>query len=146
LHWPEIDSLEAKFGHMTRGSALPSPAVGTPFSMTTQNSYFGNHEKKGLRRNLSTKGSTRKKTSARSAIIKPQGWLSRSYLSGLILPGEGLNHFLIATLLENDDHAVQVLGEDANLYGGFVYMSKSYWATACIVGRVLAAGKGASEW
>jgi hypothetical protein len=48
-------------------------------------------------------------------------------------------------LLENDGAAVSKLGEEVNLYGGFVYGGKSFWSTACIVGRVLAAGKGASE-
>ncbi len=78
-------------------------------------------------------------------MIQPSGWLSRSYLTGLILPGEGLSHFLISTLLENDEVAVARLGDEANLYGGFLYSSKSYWSTSCIIGRVLAAGKGASE-
>ena len=78
-------------------------------------------------------------------MVQPSGWLSRSYLTGLVLPGEGLSHFLISTLLENDESAVARLGEEANLYGGFTYASQSYWSTACIVGRVLAAGKGASE-
>jgi len=75
----------------------------------------------------------------------PSGWLSKSYLTGLILPGEGLSHFLISTLLENDEAAIGQLGEQANLYGGFVYSRKSFWSTACIIGRVLAAGKGSSE-
>jgi hypothetical protein len=33
----------------------------------------------------------------------------------------------------------------ANLCGGFVYSGKSFWSTASVVGRVLAAGKGAVE-
>jgi hypothetical protein len=78
-------------------------------------------------------------------MFQPSGWLSKSYLTGLILPGEGLSHFLMSTLLENDEIAVARLGEDANLYGGFVLADKSFWSTACIIGRVLAAGKGASE-
>jgi hypothetical protein len=80
-----------------------------------------------------------------SAIIHPAGWLSNSYISGLILPGEGLSHFLISTLLENDDEAIARLGVEANLYGGFMFRYKSFWSTACIIGKVLAAGKGASE-
>src|SRR3569833_2610538 len=37
------------------------------------------------------------------------------------------------------------LGPMANLCGGFVYCGKSFWSTSCIVGRVLAVGKGSSE-
>ena len=80
-----------------------------------------------------------------SAAFHPHGWLSNSYVSGLILPGEGLSHFLISTLLENDDTAVLKLGQEANLYGGFAYGNRSFWSTACIVGRILAAGKGSSD-
>jgi len=80
-----------------------------------------------------------------SAIIRTSGWLSNSYISGLVLPGEGLSHLLISTLLENDDTAVSRLGVEVNLYGGFIYGGKSFWSSSCIVGRVLAAGKGASE-
>jgi hypothetical protein len=51
----------------------------------------------------------------------------------------------MATLLENDPEALSRLGTTANLCGGFVYAGKSFWSTACIVGRVLAAGNGAVE-
>ena len=77
--------------------------------------------------------------------MAPEGWLSNTYLSGLILPGEGLSHFLISTLLENDQAAILSLGRDACLYGGFKYSNRSFWSKDCIVGRVLAAGKGATE-
>jgi hypothetical protein len=77
--------------------------------------------------------------------LHPSGWLSKSYVSGLMLPGEGLSHFLMATLLENDPEALSRLGPMANLCGGFVYSGKSFWSTASVVGRVLAAGKGAVE-
>ncbi len=62
-----------------------------------------------------------------------------------MFPGEGLYHFLMSTLLENDHNAMAKLGPMANLCGGFVYYKKSFWSTACIVGRVLAAGKGSAE-
>jgi hypothetical protein len=66
------------------------------------------------------------------------GWLTRSYLTGLILPGEAICHLLISTILENDADSLVVLGENANLYGGFVYKGRSFWSKSCIVGRVLA--------
>lgn len=65
------------------------------------------------------------------------GWISRSLLSGFVIPGEPICHLLIGTLLENDADAIQQLGPTANLYGGFVYKERSWWSKACIVGRVL---------
>lgn len=141
LHWPQVEPLVSKFSQIQPAldGTASTPSVGTPFSMNTQHSsYFGKSDKPVVKRGLSKQG-------AKTAVLRPEGWLSKTYLSGLILPGEGINHFLIATLLENDENAVARLGEDANLYGGFVYMNKTFWSTACIVGRVLAAGKGASE-
>lgn len=73
------------------------------------------------------------------------GWLSRTFLTGLVLPGEAISHFLISTLLENDKAAVTALGESANLYGGFIYAGRSWWSKSCVVGRVLAALDGAKE-
>jgi hypothetical protein len=66
------------------------------------------------------------------------GWLTRSYLTGLIMPGEAICHLLISSILENDAESIIVLGENANLYGGFVYKNRSFWSKCCVVGRVLA--------
>ncbi|WEW61387.1 hypothetical protein PRK78_006877 [Emydomyces testavorans] len=65
------------------------------------------------------------------------GWASRSWLSGFVIPGEPTNDLLMATLLENDPQALKTLGPIANLYGGFIYESRSWWSKLCIVGRVL---------
>lgn len=143
LHWPEPDNVVERLSRsasMFSESAVTTPALGTPFSMTSnRSSYFDELSRPTHKRHLS------RTQQRRSIIMQSAGWLSRSYLTGLILPGESLNHFLISTLLENDVAAVAQLGDEANLYGGFIYSSKSYWSTACIVGRVLAAGKGVSE-
>lgn len=125
LGWPDLENLSAQSITISnQGTPL-----GTPMSASTQHtSYFSNQPRRpGVRRGLSLQKNV-------SALIEPQGWLSNSYLSGLILPGEGLSHFLISTLLENDSAAVSRLGEQANLYGGFIYSGKSFWSTACIVG------------
>lgn len=142
IGWPDIDDLTSKISandiKISDVSVQSTPA-GTPLSFSTQqsSSYFSNSRLR-FRRGLSSHKNV-------SAIMHPDGWLSNSFLSGLILPGEGLSHFLISTLLENDPAAVERLGEQANLYGGFVYRQKSFWSTSCIVGRILAAGKGAAE-
>ncbi|KAF2257540.1 hypothetical protein CC78DRAFT_622540 [Lojkania enalia] len=73
------------------------------------------------------------------------GWLSRSFLTGLILPGEMISHFLISTLLENDRLAISTLGDSANLYGGFVYAGKSWWSKNSIIGRVFACIESSTE-
>lgn len=83
-----------------------------------------------------------------SALVKTMGsggWMSRTYFSGLILPGEGLPHFLISTLLENDVGAVDSLGYNANLYSGFRYEGSTWWSSYCIVGKVLAGYGGSRE-
>ncbi|KAJ5143382.1 uncharacterized protein N7515_002169 [Penicillium bovifimosum] len=71
------------------------------------------------------------------------GWISRSWLSGFVIPGEAISHLLMATILENDADALNQLGSIANLYGGFVYCGRSWWSKACVVGRVLSSSTGA---
>jgi hypothetical protein len=141
LGWPDLESLKAKVSAnaIAISDSIQSTPSGTPLTVATgrSSSYFSAGRPK-IKRGLSSYKNV-------SAIIHPAGWLSNSYISGFILPGEGLSHFLISTLLENDDAAVARLGVEANLYGGFIYNDKSFWSTACIIGRVLAAGKGASE-
>ncbi|KAL2827716.1 hypothetical protein BDW59DRAFT_54368 [Aspergillus cavernicola] len=65
------------------------------------------------------------------------GWITRTWLAGLVLPGESISNILMATILENDVDAMMMLGPAANLYGGFSYHGRSWWSQECIVGRVL---------
>lgn len=73
------------------------------------------------------------------------GWITRSWLSGFVMPGEMINHLLIATMLENDQDAMTQLGPVANLYGGMSYSGRSWWSKECVVGRVLASLEGTKE-
>jgi hypothetical protein len=73
------------------------------------------------------------------------GWLTRSYLTGLIMPGEAICHLLMSALLENDAESIAALGENANLYGGFVYKGRSFWSKTCVVGRVIACAEGSND-
>lgn len=73
------------------------------------------------------------------------GWITRSWLSGFVMPGEMINHLLMATLLENDPEAMAQLGPVVNLYGGLSYSGRSWWSKECIVGRVLASLEGTKE-
>ncbi|EFQ97105.1 hypothetical protein MGYG_00148 [Nannizzia gypsea CBS 118893] len=72
------------------------------------------------------------------------GWISRSWLSGFILPGEAVNDMLISTLLENDTHALRILGPVANLYGGFIYKGRSWWSKNCVVSRIVSCLEGST--
>ncbi|KAI0998400.1 hypothetical protein K3495_g9795 [Podosphaera aphanis] len=72
-------------------------------------------------------------------------WQTISYINGLMLPGGSLSCLIISALLENDTDASSKLVNQINSQGGFIYLGKSFWRSSCIVGRVLAATKGASE-
>lgn len=125
----------------------------TPRSVTHQlDDYFGRVQKPTVQRNNSR--SLRMPLSStllslvdtsRPAVVNIGGWLSRSFLTGLILPGEAICHFLMSTILENDQSAIAALGDSADLYGGFVYNNKSWWSKSSIIGRVLACTEGAQE-
>lgn len=78
------------------------------------------------------------------------GWLSHSWLSGLILPGNSICDILMSTLLENDTDPNTLAKLDCHgthpLRGsGFVLNGSSWWSKSCIVGRVLAPMHGAKE-
>ncbi len=144
LRWPGADSYSSKISDNCRsvveGTPLSTPqTTPAPRAEAHHSSYFGAQKADNQ---LSRTVSRRRRI---SAALSHSGWLSKSYVSGLMLPGEGLCHFLMAALLENDPEALARLGPMASLGGGFVYGGKSFWSTTCIVGRVLAAGKGAVE-
>lgn len=144
LRWPDFDYAKRIADNcrgVTDGTPLATP-LATPGSRHSHSSsYFAGAASKAEVHSKRVVSRRRKI----SAALHPSGWLSKSYVSGLMLPGEGLCHFLMATLLENDEDAMAKLGPMANLCGGFVYSGKSFWSTSCIVGRVLAAGKGSAE-
>lgn len=146
LRWPDIDIYASKISEncraVTEGTQLNTP-LASPLSRADshRSSYFTSHD---LHRPAAPKREPSRRRTI-SAALHSAGWLSKSYVSGLMLPGDGICHFLMATLLENDPEAMARLGTMANLCGGFVYSGKSFWSTSCIVGRVLAAGKGSAE-
>ncbi|KAL2269502.1 hypothetical protein VTJ83DRAFT_1686 [Remersonia thermophila] len=145
LRWPEADSYVAKISENCR-----SVAEGTPLMMPLAHPSSRAHSRPSSHHSpLPSPGSRPQHAPCRrtkfSTVLQPSGWLTKSYVSGLMLPGEGLCYVLMAALLENNPEALSRLGPKATLSGGFVYSGKSFWSTACIVGRVLAAGKGAVE-
>lgn len=140
LRWPDIEAYLTHISINAPTMAQATP-INTPLATpdTRRSSYFGGDRRPTEIRRMPSR---RKKV---EAALHPSGWLSKSYVSGLVLPGESLSHFLMSTLLENDQDAIVRLGPMANLCGGFVYNGKSFWSTQCIVGRVLAAGRGSAE-
>ncbi|KAK5175259.1 uncharacterized protein LTR77_000396 [Saxophila tyrrhenica] len=159
LQWPHADDvqreLESKLSKPFSNRPLSTAAsiYATPLSSPrlpptpgARNSFFAFPS--------SRPGFSRKNTAQSVSLLPARniagnvesfevgGWLSRSWLSGLVMPGEPGRHFLMSALLENSPQAITVLGEEANLYGGFVYGQRGFWSQSCIVGRVLAAVKG----
>lgn len=159
LQWPQIETLSQNLQEKIRfPSSFSTPAhsvnstpLVTPLSMisASTNSYFQTMARQRRIQELSSAatsitGGAQTRTSALTKKMESGGWISRTYLSGLILPGEGLSHFLISTLLENDADAVDSLGYTTYLYGGFKYGDSTWWSSYCIVGKVLA-GRGQSR-
>ena len=70
---------------------------------------------------------SRNETKAANLALQHQcvGWPTRTYLIGLILPGESMQHLLVSSLLENSPEALAALGDTAILDGGFVYKQRS---------------------
>ncbi|KAF3046829.1 hypothetical protein E8E11_007736 [Didymella keratinophila] len=125
----------------------------TPRSASHQlDDYFGRVQKPTVRRSNSKSlrvplSSTLLSlvNNSKPAVVDIGGWLSRSFLTGLVMPGEAISHFLISTILENDQSAISALGDSADLYGGFVYNGKSWWSKSSIIGRVMACSREAQE-
>ncbi|KAI5778712.1 hypothetical protein EDC01DRAFT_331407 [Geopyxis carbonaria] len=150
LKWPNYDALRARLlaAAAAGGSATPCASVAsTPLCtpLTLRDSYFPPTTPR-VRAPPPRRPSLLAIPTTTTATTPAQtGWLSRSYLSGLYLPGEALPHLLISTLLEHDPSAIDALGFNANLYAGFQYAGHTWWSRYCIVGRVLAGYDGAAE-
>jgi hypothetical protein len=145
LGWPGIDAYEAYItGHLQEAVvSKPDTSMCGCGVDEKGSSAFGAYDVTCQRGHHKERARARRRKLA--AALHPSGWMSKSYIFGLMLPGEGLSHFLMASLLENDAMALSKLGSFANLGGGFVYSGKSFWSATCVVGRVLAAGAGSAE-
>lgn len=159
LQWPQIETLSQHLQEKIRSPSsfsTPAPSIGstplaTPLSImsTSANGYFQSTARPKRIQELSSAtpsitGGGQTRASALMKTMGSGGWMSRTYLSGLVLPGEGLSHFLISTLLENDPSAADSLGYTVYLYGGFKYEDSTWWSSYCIAGKVLA-GYGQSR-
>ena len=166
LEWPHTDDVleQLRPSPDAEGNERPVSTVSmyaTPldsprlFNMEiapgTRPSYFGavlgqqQQNRPGMSRMTTAQSIQLQPASNESDGFNVGGWLSRSWLSGLVMPGESSGHFLVSTLLENSPKAIEALGDYADLYGGFVYGGRTFWSKSCAVGRVLAATSGATD-
>ncbi|KAH0294474.1 hypothetical protein KCU62_g64, partial [Aureobasidium sp. EXF-3399] len=153
LAWPHTEEIQERFAERVRRHSRDAgrfgvygAALGTPSQVLAQSNYFAQQKRPQVGRTATAQSLQLLPASAYGAdAFDLGGWLSRSWLTGFVLPGESTSHLLISTLLENSPSAVAALGDAANLYQGFVYKSRSYWSKSCVVGRVIAAAN-AHPW
>ncbi|KAG8631201.1 hypothetical protein KVT40_000341 [Elsinoe batatas] len=153
LDWPHVDELKQKMANRSEESQdgarqTYTAPVGTPtFKPDDRDSYFGVLVRPHMGRSITAQSVQLLPPieTDQSTTLNAAGWLSRSWLTGLVMPGESASHLLISSLLENSSNALSALGDTANLTGGFTYRNRSYWSKSCVVGRVLAALNGAYD-
>ncbi|KAH0362191.1 hypothetical protein KCU65_g8245, partial [Aureobasidium melanogenum] len=153
LAWPHTEEIQDRFAERVRRHSRDAgrygvygAPLGTPNQNANQSNYFVQQKRPQVSRTCTAQSLQLLPASAYGAdTFDLGGWLSRSWLTGFVLPGESTSHLLISTLLENSPSAVAALGDAANLYQGFIYKSRSYWSKSCVVGRVIAAANGAAD-
>ncbi|KAI9674587.1 MAG: hypothetical protein M1829_003669 [Trizodia sp. TS-e1964] len=147
LNWPKRDLLKNNIHAMLKASSIAASGVATPLSMTSSiKSGFSLAHRPNMAFGLNQLSDSRfQGKSSKFLLLGVGGWLSRIYLTGMALPGDTICHLLMSTLLESDNAAMERLGNNANLYGGFAYENRTWWSKSCVVGRVLAALEGSSE-
>lgn len=144
IGWPRLAALEAVMKFKLGDPENPIlPAVVLDDTWGREN---GSKDISLGKADMYTRSSSRRRVRLHGfsdSQSKTLGWISRTWLSGFVIPGESISHLLMATILENDIEALELLGPTASLYGGFVLGERSWWSKACIVGRVLSSSIGA---
>ncbi|KAL5341520.1 hypothetical protein BJX70DRAFT_395903 [Aspergillus crustosus] len=142
IGWPRIGELKEHFRSICRRGA--SQKLRYAFNQGLHNHVAGDQDcgNAMYSRSITYRPVLLRSVDQDSELSALTGWLTRTWLAGLVLPGSGICHLLMACLLENDANALATLGPIMNLYGGFSYAGKSWWSQECIVGRVLASLPG----
>lgn len=143
IGWPELDTFKS---HMNSriGDGDPAKAISNMYTEPVHHVLPGDGKIKLGRDDMYSRSLSRRLVLLNSPNQEDKsvkgigGWITRSWLSGCVAPGNGINHALMTTVLESDPEATNTLGPVANLYGGFSYKGRSWWSKECVVGRVLA--------
>lgn len=164
IRWPQLEELERvlakKLGDSPEQAAavlcghtkpFMGPSVRSPSSspiseLSTSKSSFVLESPNSKKQGTSTWSPGSKVILTKATSTDIGSWVSRSWFTGTVLPGRAISHFLIATLLENDPNcALDKLGEEASLWGGFVLNGGSWWSKYCVVHRVLGSLDASSD-
>lgn len=147
MNWPGVDELEAEFTQRYQeSSALKNDLYAQPIFVTGNESDTEKAPVQAMRSLFSGD----EWTGTACVDLRPVngnelgGFLGRSWLTGLAMPGDSGCLSVMACLLEQDRQAAK-LGSIAYLHAGFVLNGRSFWSKFCIVGRVLAPGKESTE-
>jgi hypothetical protein len=135
VNWPDFDTFASRMLQELNESSLATQSF-------LEATYGGPIYSESASSKLSGCGTVELEAATR---MRPGDWLSRSWLTGLVLPGDTACHLLIATLLENNPQALAKIGTRAVLQGGFILDGQCWWSKGCIVGRALAPSEGVSE-
>ncbi|OGM43004.1 hypothetical protein ABOM_009273 [Aspergillus bombycis] len=149
IGWPGFDGLRARL-ESAIGSGQLSEAVTNAYNKPVRNMLPAEVGAPLSKEEMHTRSPSRRRivlhcSRDQTASVHLGGWITRSWLSGFVFPGEQISHLLMATILENDPDALAKLGPIANLYGGFAYNGLTWWSKECVVGRVLASLEDTKE-
>ncbi|EIT72647.1 hypothetical protein AO1008_03576 [Aspergillus oryzae 100-8] len=149
IGWPGLDGLRAGL-ESAIGSGQMSEAVTNTYNKPVHNMLPAEAGAPLSKEEMHTRSPSRRWIALhcsqdQKASVQLGGWITRSWLSGFVFPGEQISHLLMATILENDSDALAKLGPIANLYGGFAYNGMTWWSKECVVGRVLASLEDTKE-
>ncbi|RMJ21887.1 hypothetical protein PHISP_07244 [Aspergillus sp. HF37] len=136
IGWPELDTFKS-YLYSRIGDGDLAQTISNMYTEPVHHVLPGDRKIKLERDEMYSRSLSRRLV----LLSSPKGiggWITRSWLSGCVAPGKGINDTLMATVLESDPEAINTLGPVANLYGGFSYKGRSWWSKECIVGRVLA--------
>lgn len=152
VDWPNVDKLEetlrSKFEQLSGSIASTETLYSTPVNSPPANadapseSYFDSSSSSDPNTPLTGRNSLHLHKADASHV---GGWLSRSWLTGLVLPGEPTSYLLMSSLLENDVEVLSKLGGLVLLCGGFILENRSFWSKTCVVGRVAGCYHGGAE-
>ncbi|KAB8227865.1 uncharacterized protein BDW43DRAFT_292993 [Aspergillus alliaceus] len=149
IDWPGLDALKTRL-HFVIGGGQMGAAIADAFNKPVRNALPAKAGGPLNKEEMHTRSLSRRRIALHCSkyqadSVQLGGWITRSWLSGFVFPGEQISHLLMATVLENDSDAMAKLGPIANLYGGFAYKGKTWWSKECIVGRVLASVEDTKE-